>query len=168
MSDWTKPTITLDPKDHDPSDSKAQNKWFFSFQISWITPITDPSLPTNRLFISLYPKFPFYMLDWALNLPLMPVLITLISKQFWSVALFLRGNYDGEVILVYCSSHYSVGVLWLSYNVRKLLSNLLPYLRRVSKNYWSRIYLCLTNNRCHILKSKIYTPEYKGGEGGVQ
>ena len=106
------------------------------------------------------------MLDWALNLPLMPVLITLISKQFWSVALFLRGNYDGEVILVYCSSHYSVGVLWLSYNVRKLLSNLLPYLRKVSKNYWSRIYLCLTNNRCHILKSKIYTPEYKGGEEG--
>ena len=84
------------------------------------------------------------MLDWALNLPLMPVLITLISKQFWSVALFLRGNYDGEVILVYCSSHYSVGVLWLSYNVRKLLSNLLPYLRKVSKNYWSRIYVWQT------------------------
>ena len=27
-------------------------------------------------------------------------------------------------------------------------------------------YLCLTHNRCHSLKSKIYTPEYKSGEGG--
>ena len=40
---------------NDVDDLKVQNKWvFFSFQISWITRITDPSVQTNRTLLSLY------------------------------------------------------------------------------------------------------------------
>ena len=46
--------INLIPTNHDPSDPKAQNKWFFSFQISWINCITDPSIQTNRPLMSSY------------------------------------------------------------------------------------------------------------------
>ena len=47
-SDQTNPAITLDLTDHDPSDPKVRNKYFFSFQISWIIRINDPSVQTNR------------------------------------------------------------------------------------------------------------------------
>ena len=35
--DRANPAIILDPMDHDPSDPKVQNEWFYSFQISLIT-----------------------------------------------------------------------------------------------------------------------------------
>ena len=40
-SDLENSAIELEPTDYDPSDLKVI-KWFSSFQISWITHITDP------------------------------------------------------------------------------------------------------------------------------
>ena len=47
--DQMNPDIVLDPTDHDPSDSKVRNKWFFSFQITRMTRITDPSVSKFKI-----------------------------------------------------------------------------------------------------------------------
>ena len=48
------PAIALGPTDHGPSDLKSQNKWFFSFLISWITRIIDLSDKPNRSLMTSY------------------------------------------------------------------------------------------------------------------
>lgn len=52
-SDRTNPTVMMDPTDHNRSDLKIQNKYFFIVQIICITQITDLSVQTNWSFVSI-------------------------------------------------------------------------------------------------------------------
>ena len=80
---------------HDPSYWKVQNKWgFFSFQISWITRIIDPSVQTNSTLMRSY-KTPHHV-NFKTSIKLltifakMPIWYALLGSELTSDASISR------------------------------------------------------------------------------
>ena len=93
--DWQSPAITLDSMIHGPSYWNVQNKWgFFSFQISWITRVTDPSVQTNSTLMRSY-KTPHHV-SFKTSIKLltifakMPILYALLGSELTSDASISR------------------------------------------------------------------------------